>query len=62
MKNIRIHQLLKLYNGAYTKQEKWKAKRLAAIQAQHPKAAVSADNAASYWETLRINLRIPLLV
>lgn len=58
----RIRQLLKLYNAAYTKQEQWKAKRDAAVKAQHPKAAVSADNAASYWETLRIKLRIPLLV
>ena len=58
---LRTRQLLKLYNKSYTTKEQWKAKRLAAIQAQHPKAALMADNAASYWEKVSITLRSQLL-
>ena len=58
----RIHQLLKLYNGAYAKQEQWKAKRAAALAAQHPKAAIQADNAASYWDNTKNRLYVSLLI
>ena len=61
MKQPRIRQLLKLYHKSYTRKEAWKAKRLAAIHAQHPKAALRADNAYSYWETLSIVLRSQLI-
>ena len=62
MKQSRIHQLLKLYNVAYTKQEQWKAKRATALAAQHPKEAIQADNAASYWDTTKNRLYISLLI
>ena len=43
---LRTQQLLKLYHKSYTRKEAWKAERIAAIQAQHPKAALQADTAA----------------
>lgn len=58
---LRTQQLLKLYHKSYTRKEAWKAERLTAIQAQHPKAALRADNAYSYWERLSIVLRSQLL-
>lgn len=42
---LRTQQLLKLYHKSYTRKEAWKAERIAAIQAQHPKAALQADTA-----------------
>lgn len=58
---LRTQQLLKLYNQSYSIKQAWKAERIAAIQAQHPKAALMADNAYSYWERLSIVLRSQLL-
>ena len=62
MKKIRIHQLLKLYNKSYHAKEQWKANRAAALAAQHPKAAIQADNAASYWDNTKNRLYISLLI
>ena len=62
MKQIRIRQLLNLYNKSYTNKEQWKTKRAAALAAQHPKAAIQADNAASYWDNTKSRLYISLLI
>ena len=59
---LRTRQLLKLYNKSYTTKEQWKAKRLAAIQAQHPKAAIKADTAAHYWDSTKNRLYVSLLI
>ena len=59
---MRIHQLLKLYNKSYTNKEQWKAKRAAALAAQHPKAAIQADNAAHYWDRTKNRLYVSLLI
>ena len=62
MKQPRIHQLLKLYNKSYTNKEQWKAKRAAALAAQHPKAAIKADTAAHYWDSTKNRLYVSLLI
>ena len=62
MKQPRIHQLMNLYRMSYQAKEQWKAKRAAALAAQHPKAAIQADNAASYWDSTKNRLYISLLI
>ena len=59
---MRVQQLLKLYNKSYHAKEQWKAKRAAALAAQHPKAAIKADNAASHWDSTKNRLYISLLI
>ncbi|MEE1194896.1 MAG: hypothetical protein U0K79_08885 [Phascolarctobacterium sp.] len=59
---LRIRQLLKLYNESYTNKEEWKAKRAAALAAQHPKAAIKADTAAHYWDGTKNRLYVSLLI
>ena len=49
MKKIRIRQLLNLYNESYTNRERWTVKRDKALEAQHHKAAIKADTAATYY-------------
>ena len=62
MKQPRIRQLLNLYNKSYTNRERWTAERDKALAAQHPKAAIQADNAASYWDNTKNRLYISLLI
>ena len=62
MKKPRIHQLLNLYNESYTNRERWQAKAFEALDKQHIKAALQADNAASYWDSTKNRLYISLLI
>lgn len=62
MKQPRIRQLLNLYRKSYTNRESWTAERDKALAAQHPKEAIQADNAASYWDTTKNRLYVSLLI
>ena len=62
MTQPRIHQLLNLYNKSYTNRESWQAKAFEALDKQHIKAAIQADNAASYWDSTKNRLYISLLI
>ena len=62
MKQIRIRQLLNLYNKSYTNRERWTAERDKALAAQHPKAAIKADTAAHYWDITKNRLYVSLLI
>ena len=62
MKQIRIRQLLKLYNKSYTNRERWQAKAFEALDKQHIKAAIKADTAAHYWDRTKNRLYVSLLI
>lgn len=62
MKQIRIRQLLNLYNRSYTNRERWQAKAFEALDKQHIKAAIKADTAAHYWDGTKNRLYISLLI
>lgn len=62
MKQIRIRQLLNLYNKSYTKRERWQAKAFEALDKQHIKAAIKADTAAHYWDTTKNRLYVSLFI
>ena len=62
MKQIRIRQLLKLYNESYTNRERWQAKAFEALDKQHIKAAIKADTAAHYWDGTKNRLYVSLLI
>ena len=62
MKQPRIRQLLNLYNKSYTNRERWQAKAFEALDKQHIKAALQADNAASYWDSTKNKLYVSLLI
>ena len=62
MKQIRIRQLLKLYNKSYTNKEQWKVKAFEALDKQHIKAAIKADTAAHYWDSTKNKLYVSLLI
>ena len=62
MKQPRIRQLLNLYRMSYTNRERWQAKAFEALDKQHIKAALKADNAASYWDSTKNRLYISLLI
>ena len=62
MKQIRIRQLLNLYNTSYASRERWTAERDKALAAQHPKAAIKADTAAHYWGGTKNRLYVSLLI
>lgn len=59
---MRIRQLIKLYNAAYTNRERWQAKAFEALDKQHIKAAIKADTAAHYWNSTKNRLYISLLI
>ena len=62
MKQIRIRQLLNLYNKSYTNRERWTAELDKALAAQHPEAAIKADTAAHYWDGTKNRLYVSLLI
>ena len=62
MKQIRIRQLLNLYNKSYTNRERWAAERDKALAAQYLKAAIKADTAAHYWDTTKNRLYVSLFI
>ena len=62
MKQIRIRQLLNLYNRSYTNRERWQAKSFEALDKQHIKAAIKADTAAHYWDSTKNRLYVSLLI
>ena len=62
MKQIRIRQLLNLYNQSYTNRERWQAKAFEALDKQHIKAAIKADTAANYWGGTKNRLYVSLLI
>ena len=59
---LRTQQLLKLYHKSYTNRERWTVKRDKALEAQHPKAAIKADTAAHYWNSIKNKLYVSLLI
>ena len=62
MKQIRIRQLLNLYNQSYTNRERWQAKAFEALDKQHIKAAIKANTAAHYWDITKNRLYVSLLI
>ena len=62
MKQIRIRQLINLYNQSYTNRERWQTKAFKALDQQHTKAAIKAANAAHYWDGTKNKLYVSLLI
>ena len=62
MKQIRIRQLLNLYNKSYTNRERWQAKAFEDLDKLHIKAAIKADTAAHYWDSTKNKLYVSLLI
>ena len=59
---LRTQQLLKLYHKSYTNRERWQAKAFQALDDQHIKAALQADTAAHYWDSIKNKLYVSLLI
>ena len=62
MKQIRIRQLVNLYNQSYTNRERWQAKAFEALDKKHIKAAIKANTAAHYWDITKNRLYVSLLI